>query len=219
MNRTGRMLVALMLGLSAGADAGALHTSLLSPQYVPPAELAALLGAREASGLSMIVWMQDGAEHRVEVRLQETANRILLLGDEEDLRQIEALARTCDVAPRQIALEARIIEVDLDKVRDLGVDWSVLSSQAQASWTRQGDNNRDAIDRGEPQPNRLKQLVSRVSVGSRLTGAANLTDALKLLEENGAATYRDTPRILTLNNRPATIFDGQRVTYVMRAND
>lgn len=34
--------------------------------------------------------------------------------------------------------------------------------------------------------------------------------------EKGAATYRDAPRILTLNNHEATILDGQRVTYVTR---
>jgi type II secretory pathway component GspD/PulD (secretin) len=43
-----------------------------------------------------------------------------------------------------------------------------------------------------------------------------LFDALRLLDEKGAATIRNAPRILTLNNRRATILDGQRVTYVTR---
>ena len=42
--------------------------------------------------------------------------------------------------------------------------------------------------------------------------------SVNVLEEKGAATYRDTPRILTLNNRAATILDGQRVTDVVRSN-
>ncbi len=41
-------------------------------------------------------------------------------------------------------------------------------------------------------------------------------ESLRLLQEVGAATFRDAPRILTVNNRRATILDGKRVTYITR---
>jgi type II secretory pathway component GspD/PulD (secretin) len=46
----------------------------------------------------------------------------------------------------------------------------------------------------------------------------SLANALHLLESKGAATTRDMPRVITLNNRPASILDGQRVTFATRAN-
>lgn len=36
------------------------------------------------------------------------------------------------------------------------------------------------------------------------------------MDESGAGTIRNAPRILTLNNKRATILDGKRVTYVTR---
>jgi len=43
--------------------------------------------------------------------------------------------------------------------------------------------------------------------------SADLGEIIKILDENGAGTVRNVPRILTLNNRRATILDGQRVIY------
>jgi type II secretory pathway component GspD/PulD (secretin) len=49
-----------------------------------------------------------------------------------------------------------------------------------------------------------------------LSAGLNFSDVLSLLDEAGAATVRNAPRILTLNNRTASILDGERVTYVTR---
>ncbi len=218
MKRIPILGAAVSLFLCAGMSSAATRTALIAPMYTPPAELAQLLGAREMSGRWLISWAQDGTDRRVEVRLQESANRVVLIGEDADVSQLEALAKASDLPPRQISLEARIIEVDIDRARDLGVDWSKVSTSARGNWGRSGSNDISRQNSATPTPYSSETKFSRVSTRSDVQGDATFYNALTLLEEQGAATYRDTPRILTLNNRRATILDGQRVTYVARAN-
>ncbi len=216
-SRTTAVVASAMLTWGSMASAGA-RTALFAPMYTPPAEMAQLLGAREISGRWVISWTQDGVDHRVELRLQESANRVVLMGEDADVSQVEALARASDLPPRQISLEARIVEVDLDKARDLGVDWSRVSTTVRGNWGRNSANDHGRRNELTPLPFSSEEKSARISTNSQLFADVTLFNALNLLEEKGAATYRDTPRILTLNNRTATILDGQRVTYVAKAN-
>ena len=63
----------------------------------------------------------------------------------------------------------------------------------------------------------LKRGGARITTReTQVRSNPSLSNSLRLLEESGALTTRDAPRILTLNNRRADILDGQRVTYVTR---
>lgn len=211
-------LMILTVAPMGSMASAATRTALFAPLYTPPAEMAELLGAREMSGRWVISWAQEGVDHRVELRLQESANRVVLIGEDADVSQIEALAKASDLPPRQISLEARIVEVDLDKARDLGVDWSKVSADARANWSRNGASDITRQNVTTPSPYSTESRLSRIGTNSQLSAFGGLTNALSLLEEKGAATYRDTPRILTLNNRTATILDGSRLTYIVRSN-
>ena len=199
--------------LGASTVTAATRTAAFKPSYVPPAELQLLLGTREAGGRMLIEWSNGGDLHSVEVRRNDTANLLLFTGASDDVTAIEEMSKAFDVAPRQISLEARIVEVDTDRARDLGIDWSYISTNANLTQ----DFFRTKFERWG---SGFSEKFSTTDRQGRLGQSSNVSlgNALKLLEEKGAATTRDVPRILTLNNRPATILDGHRVTYVLRAN-
>lgn len=209
-----------MAALIAPAPAAAAwRTHVVVPKYVSPAELATSLGARELGGRTVVAWDEGEVRREVMLRRNDAANRLVLDGTQEDVERLLAQIEVFDVAPRQIALEARIVEVDTDRARDLGIDWSGVTSSLSADFMRQSTGRAATSINRTPgyfnsQSNELQDRVmtdgERASVG--------LTNQLRLLEEHGAATYRDAPRLLTLNNRPATVLDGYRVTYVNRAN-
>jgi type II secretory pathway component GspD/PulD (secretin) len=200
-------LVALLLVVGRAEG----RTISYNPKHVPPAELEHALGARESGGRSTIEWGVGGAAHTVEVRRNDPANLLLFTGDDASVEAIQELVKSCDQSPRQIALEARIVEVNTDRARDLGIDWSQISSNASAGQNafRRHDLQQDAFQREA-----RREQGGILSDDVRL----NLSNALHLLESKGAATTRDMPRVITLNNRPATILDGERVTFTTRAN-
>ena len=194
--------IACAIAATALAQEGAgSKTAPLKPQYLPPAELEHMLGARAQGGRSVLEWEAGGRTRSVDMRRNDASNLLLLTGEAADVDAALELARACDVPPRQIAIEARIVEVDTDKARDAGIDWTSLraSAFARQSWLRDGGAG----------------PVSRFNRGN-VDLNAEFGRLLQLLESSGAGTTRDAPSILTLNNRPATILDGQRVTYVTR---
>jgi type II secretory pathway component GspD/PulD (secretin) len=190
-------------------------TVTYTPKHVPPAELQTALGSRESGGRSVIDWIIGGVGHSIEVRRNDPANLMLFSGDDAAVDAVQELVKAYDQAPRQIALEARIVEVDTDRARDLGIDWSQLSLSADGQQTasRRHQVSTQGGAFGEIK-NKAEQADGSVAQTTRLS----LANALHLLESKGAAKTRDVPRVITLNNRPATIFDGQRVTFTTRAD-
>jgi len=123
------------------------------------------------------------------------------------------MVKVADVPPRQIMVEATIVEVDRDRLKDLGIDWSLIATRADVSQERFKRTSKRNSTSPFGDINTRDKTTDDVL---RMTASAGLFQSLKLLEESGAATFRDAPRILTLNNRRATILDGQRVTYITR---
>lgn len=193
------LLVVPLLAHPARADGPA---RTLRPRFLPPSELARVLGAQPREGLEVIEWRAADGPHVVQLRRNDAANLILLTGSPEDLSVVEAMAAAADVEPRQISIEARIVEVNRNQALNAGLDWSTIqtSLRGSANWSRRSGYY-------GPSSKNTDLLAS---------GVVDWPQMLKLLEERGAATFRDTPGILTLNNRRATILDGQRVTYVTR---
>lgn len=211
------VIAALAASLLAGiSTAEAPRTERYSPAYVPPSELATLVGARETDGRTFLQWTRDGAEHRVDLRRHDAANVLMLTGAPDDVESALGMLRAFDVAPSQISIEARVVEIDTGRAKDLGIDWSQvnLSARLDQQISRQAadDFRRYANGDGDRAYNRSTRDTRAEQ--STLT----LSNALHLLQEEGAATYRDAPHVLTLNNQPATVFDGMRVTYVTRAS-
>ncbi len=185
------------------------RTEYVHPRYLPPADLADVLGARPDGGRWSIEWRDAAGVHAVQVRRNDAANLLMLSGEAADVAAVQALITAADVAPSQIAIEAKIIEVDENKALAAGIDWGRLRTSASFNQRFTEEHSTQAyplpIDPIRRRSNALQDYAS-----------VDLVDALKMLEEKGAATLRNAPRILTLNNRRASILDGSRTTYVTR---
>jgi type II secretory pathway component GspD/PulD (secretin) len=136
----------------------------------------------------------------VEIRSNDAANLLVISGTAPDIDHAISLMKEADVPPRQIEIEVKIVEISTSKARNLGLDWqnTIESIRFAARW-----GYRESDD-GE---------YSRTLDA---TASTSLSSTLQFLDQSGAAEIRTAPRILTLNNRPAQILDGQRVTYVIR---
>lgn len=219
MNRVPFAAFAAVLALALAAPAAAAPQSrTLKPSFASPRELSDMLGATEYAGAAILRWTADGAEHLVMLRRNDAANLLVLEGEPADLDRVAAQAALFDVAPRQIALEARVIEVDTDATREMGFDWNVFGD-AYARWAAANLRERSAYSStSSGSAYRYESEVARRNTArmDEERATADVRASFRMLELSGAVTYRDTPRILTLNNRPATILDGQRTTYVTR---
>ena len=211
-----RVVVCWLIGAAPStiveAQAASPRVATIKPSYLPPAELADILGVRYVDTRGTLTWQAEDGPHTVEFRRNDSANLLIVSGSAADVESVEALAKSVDVPPRQIAVEARIVEIDQSRTRELGIDWDELvrGSGVSLRWSYVHDQ---AIQQVTPGARNGLRTTRKSLV---LDASASLSRNLRLLEESGAATIRNAPRILTLNNRRATILDGQRVTYITR---
>jgi len=183
------------------------QVAAIKPNYLPPSEILDFLGVQGTGGRKILQWSTSDGRHSVEIRPNDVANLLILSGEASDVDFVEKLIREADIAPRQIEIEVKIVEVSTLKARDLGIDWNRVVDIINESNPRLTWNYNERETSGQP-----KQNYNNLN----FSASFNLSNVLNFLDESGAATIRTAPRILTLNNRRATILDGQRVTYVTR---
>jgi type IV pilus assembly protein PilQ len=143
-----------------------------------------------------------------------------------------------DKKPYQVLIEARLMEVNINKLRDLGIDWGLGSTGAEAASA--ADIKANAVKLTTSSTGGVAQQLGGQGLGSRVTpslfsplesvGAAGVAGAfpynlgaqfiwqkltgtkfeliVHALEEDADTNTLSAPRILTLDNQEASILVG-----------
>jgi len=149
------------------------------------------------------------------------------------LEKIKAVIEKIDFSPRQILIEAKLVEVNHDKLRELGISWGTGTEGPTSLIT-----HRDVVttyatyqkDTGEVGQTELKDIVVLPTIGTRqaAVGAQFLPElaigelifqkltgekfeaVLKAIETSSYANILSAPHIMTLNNQEASILVGEK---------
>ncbi|MCM8784382.1 MAG: secretin and TonB N-terminal domain-containing protein [Candidatus Omnitrophica bacterium] len=175
-------------------------------------------------------------EKRTRVQKAETEGKakILIVSDIPPvIERVREIIKTIDIAPRQVMIEAKILEVNHDKLKDFGLDWGSGSTGAENSTLSFVDIERD-VSRTPPKVHSQlagKQLGAqkapsvfepKADLSGNLPFDAGLTLAYKrltgfqfeailhALSEDVSANLLSAPRIMTLDNQEATILVGTK---------
>ncbi len=173
-------------------DAGAYAASDLTKirsfriQYADPAQLQEMLRPYLSKYGQLTTLIED---------------KVLLVEDTpEFLRRIAALIRDIDRQPKQILIEAKILEVTLNAEDSYGIDWSDFFEAA--------DGTGSVGTRG------LEGAGSSGSSGLFFEVAnSDLSVMLSALERNGRIRTLSTPKLLALENHEASVIVGDRRGY------
>jgi len=139
-------------------------------------------------------------------------NSILVIDYPENLKRIEEYLKMVDVSPRQVVIEARVVEVKLQGEHSLGINWQLFAE-------RQGlEMGQFRI--GSTQGGPLEQMIPYKSTyyppGSTQAEDVeepftvtifdeNINIVLKALANSLKTNILSAPRVTTVNNRPAEI--------------
>ena len=179
------------------------------------AELQSTLGAilGGGQGRQIVVNAQSGV--------------VLARGMPEELRAVaDYLQRIHAASKRQVVLEAKIIEVTLNKGFQSGVNWAAVQQKNGNTYTggtlSGGKNMADPLPQGGapitvgPTTNPITSLASQ-TVGAAFAMALNIGDFnafVELLEQQGDTRVLSSPRVATLNNQKAVIKAGSDEFFV-----
>lgn len=150
------------------------------------------------------VGVRDVNGPRVEV--DSTNNAVLVRDRPESMSVYEDIIRALDVEPRGIEVEATILELDITRLKELGVNFSLQNGDLNALFGGQQTNPTQSFSQG--------------NIGANiLTGAlAGFAVRITALEKSGALRVVSRPRMSTLNNIPV-VFNNQVTYYARVAGD
>ncbi len=154
---------------------------------------------------------------------------VLIIRDlPENIAKMKELVARLDTATPQVLIEARIVEVDTSFTRELGVQWGgtyrggtgtqygITGAQGSAI----NSTNAVPFTDAAPAPNYAVNLPAAVGSGSGggiafgiLRDNLRLDLALSALESSGKAKVVSSPKVVTVDNKEATIEQGTQIPY------
>ena len=200
----------------------------------------------KASDLSRLIMAEGGGSAltsgRGSVGVDDRTNTLLVQDTAENLQSIRRLVRALDIPIKQVLIESRIVVVNDDFSRDLGVRLGVTAFNESStglttiSGTGQGTDNMIGTyldNLADPSSTTLLELPSlsdRYNVALPIGSAAGrfslavlesdyLVDLeLTALEAEGRGEIVSTPRVITANQKEATIKQGVEIPYQQSAS-
>jgi type II secretory pathway component GspD/PulD (secretin) len=195
-------------------------TELITPDYISPSELVKFLGTTETGATHVFFCDIQNRSRPVQVRFNEPANLLALTGAPADVAVVRDLVKSADIPPRQIIIETQIIEIDQKELDNLGIDWQELLNSSGANISYDYTKSKRDVDQRSSPPSygttEGHSTATQSASNSRLNASLRPDQFLHIIAEHRAGTLRSAPRIVTINNRPAKILDGDRVSYVTR---
>jgi type IV pilus assembly protein PilQ len=211
-----------------------LYSEFLQVNYAKASDLAGLIMA--SSGGTPLT------SSRGSVGVDDRTNTLLVQDTAERLQRIRRLVRALDIPIKQVLIESRIVVVNDDFSRDLGVRLGVTAFNESntglttISGTGQGTDNmissylENLADPTSTTLLELPNLTDRYNVPLPVGAAAGrfslavlesdyLVDLeLTALEAEGRGEIVSTPRVITANQKQATIKQGVEIPYQQSAS-
>ncbi len=163
------------------------------------------------------------------VNVDLRTNTLVLKDIQSVVNESLALVKAVDTPTPQVLIESKIVEAKLDFTRELGAVWGIGSNPdmtgSNDDFKRQGtgppDTTLGGSSFGFQQPNNV--VVSNPITSSAnglmnlggyiLNDRFNLTLQLQASEANGETKTISSPRVVTLDNRKASIKQGVSIPY------
>ena len=211
-----------------------MYSEFLQVNYAKASDLAALIGME--SGNSLL-------SERGSIAVDDRTNTLLVQDTADRLEDIRRMVRALDVPIKQVLIESRIVVVNDDFSRDLGVRLGLTGYRengtdgaAVISGTGTGTDTmvNSIVDNlgtsGQITPVELPILTDRYNVNVPIAEAAGrfslavlerdyLVDLeLTALEAEGRGEIVSTPRVITANQKEARIEQGVEIPYQQSAS-
>jgi type IV pilus assembly protein PilQ len=206
------------------------RTEFMQVNYAKVIDLAKLIKSTNAKD-SML-------SSRGSLSIDERTNTLLVQDTADKLADIRRLVQTLDVPVKQVLIEARIVIVSDTFERDLGARFGVTSAQKNGSngllsvtgtGTGADTMTQSAISNlastGRVTPVTTPSLANRYqvnlpaantngSIGVSLLGGSYIVDLeLSAAQNEGKSETISSPRIITANQKQATIMQGVEIPY------
>jgi type IV pilus assembly protein PilQ len=191
----------------AQALAGELRTLTVPVSYAKASDLVPVITRSTLSA-------------RGDVQVDPRTNTLIIRDLPDRVTNASELVRTLDRPQPQVEIEARIVQLNRNSARDLGISWGFNGKIDPSLGTSTGlafpnsvglTSSTGAVDTASPS-------AVGLALGS-INGALNLDVNLRALESEGKGRILSTPRVATQNNVAAEITQGSQIPIQTVSNN
>jgi len=162
----------------------------------------------------------------VKIMADEETNSLVITATKDEYQVIEDVIKKLDIPRRMVYLEALIMEVDADKVFDVGVQWAGGGIFSDATGVLvggfSGANGYDLLPGISAEDPSLSTGFSLgvIKQGIRIGDITfpNIAAILNAYKTDSEINIISTPQILTTDNKKAEISVGENVPYITSRN-
>lgn len=192
------------------ADLAPLRRELLQVNYAKASDLAKLF--QSANGL------EGATDERGSVAVDDRTNNIIAYQTGERLEELRRIVAQLDIPVRQVMIEARIVEANVDYDKSLGARWGGRLNRG--NWAAGGIQG--PLPDGAQAPENLASspfVDLGTLTGTSGLGIAFITDNILLdleltaMEKTGNGEIVSQPKVVTSDKETARILKGTEIPY------
>ena len=188
------------------AELAPLRRELLQVNYAKAADIAKLFQS--------VTSAEAKADERGSITVDDRTNNIIAYQTQDRLDELRRIVSQLDIPVRQVMIEARIVEANVDYDKALGVSWG--GSANRGNFTAGGGGtvtgtpgavtNAPYVDLGVASP------TSSIGLGF-ITNNTVLDLELSAMEKSGNGEIVSQPKVVTSDKETAKILKGTEVPY------
>jgi type IV pilus assembly protein PilQ len=180
--------------------------------------------------------LQKQLSQRGEIIIDERTNTLIISDIPDKVGVIDKLIETLDAAIPQVSIEARIVEINTNYTKNLGIQWgffaaadSAYGNQTSLRFPNSIMVDGSAIKEGGLQNNPLDGYAVNLPAPAFSSGLGislgNVVDTFRLdialtaLETSGQGKILSAPKISAQNNETAEILQGRQIPVQTVANN
>ena len=148
--------------------------------------------------------LQNIVSQRGKIDVDRGSNSLIINDAEPVIEKIEEMVKSLDKKTFQVDINAKLVDIDVEATRELGIDWGLLNLHASGF----SGSGSAGVNAGIPSP------AASVKFGT-VRSWGELNAILQMLEKSNKANIISNPRITTMDNREASILVGKEIPLIV----
>ena len=178
-----------------------------------------------ANAAEMQQSLQSSATRRGSITVEKRTNSLIISDLPANVDRLEKMATDLDSTTPQVEITAKLVDVDAEALRGLGIEWNVGPTDGTNAefFSSTGPNPPDFLHPGNDNTNALgaEHNTGIADPATKITYGISkswgfIEAQLQLLEQNRKANIISNPRITTVDNREAKILVGQKIPLIVQ---
>ncbi|RRW40873.1 type IV pilus secretin PilQ [Stutzerimonas stutzeri] len=195
------------------AELAPLRREVVQVNYAKAADIARLFQSVTSNGVV--------AEDRGSIAVDDRTNNIIAYQTQERLDELRRIVAQLDIPVRQVMIEARIVEANVDYDKALGVRWggTQLFANGRGAVYGSDDFGDEGGNSGEESNGNFPFVDLGVTNRTAGIGIGYITDNLILdlelsaMEKSGNGEVVSQPKVMTADKETAKILKGSEIPY------